>query len=162
MSIYMKLDGNIKGNVTTKGYEDWIELSSINLNFIRNITTQVGNTNNRQTGGTKISEITIHKPCDASSCSILTYMLTEKIFSKVTISLCNSEKQVAEPNVSFELDNVLISAMHETARAESSVLYEEIKLNFTKFEKSFFPKNKEGKMGTPMRIIFDLEKGTVI
>ncbi|MEE2730414.1 MAG: type VI secretion system tube protein Hcp, partial [Pseudomonadota bacterium] len=44
MAIYMNYNKlAIKGNVTAKGYEDWIELDSVSLGCGRGITMEVGN-----------------------------------------------------------------------------------------------------------------------
>ena len=65
-NIYLKL-GNIKGSVTTKGHEEWINVQSFQFGVGRGISTPVGNSKNREASSPSISEVTFTKEMDQSS-----------------------------------------------------------------------------------------------
>jgi len=68
MAIYMNYNGKkIKGNVTATGYEDWIELDSIQFGVGRGISMEVGNMANREATRPSLSEVVVTKMMDNAS-----------------------------------------------------------------------------------------------
>ena len=68
MAIYMNYnDKKIKGNVTAKGYEDWIDISSFQFGVGRGISMEVGQMANREATRPSLSEISLSKLMDGSS-----------------------------------------------------------------------------------------------
>lgn len=68
MAIYMNFNKNApKGNVTAKGYEDWIEVDSFNFGVGRGISMEAGAMANREASRPSISEVTVTKRIDAAS-----------------------------------------------------------------------------------------------
>jgi len=75
MPIYMKY-GDIKGSVTTKGYEEWIDLGSASLSVSREIRPVHGNAQSREAAAVHVSEVSISKEDDPSSADIFQEALT--------------------------------------------------------------------------------------
>ena len=65
MAIYMKF-GKLEGNVTAKGYEKQIAVSSVHMGVARHVTMETGNVSNRENAKPQVSEITITKLADNS------------------------------------------------------------------------------------------------
>ena len=60
MAIYLEIEG-IEGNITAKGYEKMIEVSSFNWGVGRAISQNAGRMANREASRPSISEITLTK-----------------------------------------------------------------------------------------------------
>jgi type VI secretion system secreted protein Hcp len=58
MPIYMQYEG-INGSVTAAGHEKWIELTSLSMNVIRNVTSPSGRGTNREAAVPSVSEILV-------------------------------------------------------------------------------------------------------
>ena len=85
MAIYMQY-AKITGDVSTKGYEDWIMLSSFQFGTGRSILSTTGSGANRQGSHASVSEITITKSLDPSSLGLWADSLAGKLDSKVVFS----------------------------------------------------------------------------
>jgi type VI secretion system secreted protein Hcp len=75
MPIYMKF-GEIKGSVTTKGWEQWIDLGSASLSVSREIKPVHGNAQSREAASVHVSEVAISKEDDPSSADVFQEALT--------------------------------------------------------------------------------------
>src|SRR4051794_33738103 len=108
MAIYMKID-SVNGEVTTAGYEKWIDVSSLQFGVGRSISSAVGGGSKREAGHPSISEITLSKGFDDSSIELFSWSLAGK--SKlVKIDLVQTgDKDKVSPYLQYELTNTLIS-----------------------------------------------------
>ena len=66
MAIYMKY-GDLEGEVTTTGYEKWVELSSLQWGVGRGISSGGGGGSKRESSAPSVSEVTVTKTLDAFS-----------------------------------------------------------------------------------------------
>src|SRR5690349_2933349 len=69
--IYLKYGSAIKGNVTTEGFKDFIELSSVQFGSGRGIGSARGRGANREASEPSLSEVVVSKEWDAVSSSKL-------------------------------------------------------------------------------------------
>jgi type VI secretion system secreted protein Hcp len=75
MPIYMKVP-EILGDVTTKGWEQWIALDSCSLGCTRDVKPPSGKTQSREGGAVHVSDIQVSKGYDCSSSKLLQETLT--------------------------------------------------------------------------------------
>ena len=66
MAIYLEIEG-IEGNITAKGFEKMIEVSSFNWGVGRAISQNTGRMTNREASRPSISEITLTKVVDKAT-----------------------------------------------------------------------------------------------
>lgn len=135
MAIYLKL-GNIKGSVTTKGHEEWLNVDSFQFGVARGISTPVGNAKNREASSPSISEITFSKEMDQSS----PYLFNEGTVGKglkATFHFCRTAADKLETYLEVELENVLVSGYSVSSGGDRPS--ESVSLNFTKIVMKYIP-----------------------
>jgi type VI secretion system secreted protein Hcp len=125
MPIYMRITKNgvptITGDVTAKGHEKWIELSSAQLGQFRSIP--------KGRAASTVSEITITKSMDCASAALFLQSLNGEGLT-IQIEFVKS----GEPDstyLTFTLQNALISG-YQPSRSQAGPPSESITLNFTK------------------------------
>ena len=153
MAIYMKF-GSIDGDVTTAGYEKWIELQSALFGVSRHTTTGAGD-KAREGAHPEISELKITKHFDSASSKLLQNSLAGKFDNDVTIDMTATTKNKLETYLEIELEKCGITSYQHSA-SPGQVPVESLTLNFTKITFSPSPLNVQG---VPMRggiVTFDL------
>jgi type VI secretion system secreted protein Hcp len=129
MPIYMRITQNglpvITGDVTAKGHEKWIELTS--AQFLRSTDTSGGTSGQREAAGPVIKEIVITKMQDSASGQLILAATTSaKGDLKVQIDFVKPDKKGDSTYLTFTLQNVIITSYN---RAPSG---EKLTLNFPK------------------------------
>ncbi len=109
MAIYMKYnDGQIKGDVTADGYQDWIELNSFQWGVGRGISMATGATADREASHPSVSEITVSKTQDKATVDLLTEALQgEGVTVEIDFTKTNQGK--IEKFMTYNLTNCMIS-----------------------------------------------------
>ncbi len=141
MPIYMNYEG-IKGNVTAKGHEGWIELTAAQLGIDRHIST-TNPSANRSVNPSALppSEIAVNKVNDETSTLLVQESLTGQP-KKVTIDFVELNNGKPRVYLSIELEGVMISSYQISGRRGDEVLdrpMESLSLNFTKITYSAKP-----------------------
>lgn len=155
MAIYMRIN-DVTGDVTTKGYEGWILLSSIDNGVSRAIETKVGRVADRDNAVPCFQAVELTKKIDLATPKLYQYACEATVMPVVEIHLCSTGKELM-PYAKYQLHNVMISSYHESAIGEEHP-HEIIVLNFTKIQKSYIQRNAQNQIGNPMTFGFDLEK----
>jgi len=127
----MKIDG-IKGDVTAKGHEGWIDLSSCQLGVHRSVTSPSGRGANREATVPSVNEIVITKDLDSASTALFRASLWGE-GKKVIIDFVGSD---GVPYLTIELTNALIANYNVSGHggsAQSSPM-ESLSINFTNIE----------------------------
>jgi type VI secretion system secreted protein Hcp len=151
----------IKGNVTTKGFEGWIELSNIDFSAKRSITTRIGHQTDRETGIPRISEITLVKNVDKSSPYLFEALLNGTSMDKVTISVCKNGSN-AKVSSQYILHDVMVSYYEEQVDgASENGGQDHVNLNFTKIEKRYTPYDNQGNAQSAVSTGYDLSTAKV-
>lgn len=164
MAIYMQVPG-INGNVTTKGYDNWMELESFDFNVQRKLNTQPGRVSNREGSKPSISEITVTKRLDKAS---------SLLFGEATVGTAKPTIKIhfittgASPTSYLEyiLSNVIISAhsiahqrvLINTGNEQETYPLERVNLNFDKIEMKVIPFDKDHKAQSPIPAGYDLNQ----
>jgi type VI secretion system secreted protein Hcp len=157
MTIYMKIDG-IDGNVTTKGYEKWIEVNELDWNVNRSIKSKPGVVADREATKPAISELRLKKQMDQTSPLIFTEACVGKAKPSVKIHLCQTGESIS-PYMEYTLNNVLFSNYSvkiDKDTEESHATLESISLNFDKVEMKYTPYSAAHEADSPVPAGYDL------
>jgi type VI secretion system secreted protein Hcp len=149
-AIYMKL-GTIKGESTAAGYEDWIEIQSLQWGVGRGISSSAGGAD-REASTPSVSEVTVSKTADKSS----PYLFFEAVAGTAGIDaelhVVQTGKTGLEPYFKFKLYNSLISGLSQSSGGDRPS--ESLSLNFTKIEMTHRDSG-----GAEVTKSYDLESG---
>ncbi len=158
MAIYMNIEG-IKGKVTAKGHEDWIDISSLQWGVGRAISSSIGSSADREASKPSISEVSVTKMMDISSPLIFTEACIGK-GKVVKINLCTTGSDQIQTYMEYTLEDCMISGYSVSSGGDRPS--ESISLSFTKMEMKFIPYDDSGKASSPIPAGYDLMKGTKI
>lgn len=158
MAIYMKF-GDIKGQVQTEGFKDWIELESCQYGVSRNVSTGAGGAG-REGAHPHISDIVITKNFDMASPKLYQDSVAGAFHSKVEIKLTTTTKNKIDTYLAIELTDCGVASYSTSAHGGTggSVPMESLSLNFTKIMYTPSPLDTKG---TPVKgavVTYDLLK----
>ncbi len=108
MAIYMKF-GAIKGAVTTKGFEDWIELESFQWGVGRGIGSAARGAKNRESSEPSISEVVVTKKMDIASNALFQDAVGGDLSATVTLKFTTTTKDTVETFLKYELSQTGLS-----------------------------------------------------
>lgn len=154
MAMYMKING-IKGNVSSGGYQDWIELNSLDFNAKRPTSARTGQVTNRSNAIPQFSEVKIVKNLDKSSNPLFDRVCAAKIIPEAEIHICRTDKELT-PYAKYVLNDVLVSE-HHTHAAGNGAPFETIQLSYTKIKRTYVDVNAKNQGNTPYTSGYDLE-----
>jgi type VI secretion system secreted protein Hcp len=145
MAIYMKYNkGALKGEVTTDGFKDQIELGSVQFGSGRGIASARGTGANREASEPSLSEVTITKTWDpVSSSKLFEESVSGAMDRDVEITFTSTGAKKQEPFLIVKLSETGISGYSLSSGGEKPS--ESISLNFSKIE--FIPKIVDPKLG---------------
>src|SRR5580704_12351819 len=111
MPIYMNYDNpKIDGNVTTKGFENWIECTSLSWGAGRSIGTAARGAITREHSEPHVSEVMVTKPSDGASGKLLKESLLGKLDSKIKLYLTTTSADSPQTFLKIELEGVAVSS----------------------------------------------------
>ena len=154
MAIYMKY-GSIKGAVTTKGYEDTIELHSFQMGVGRAIGTAARGSSNREHSEPSISEITVSKPVDTASNKLFEDAVAGHLDNDVEFKFTTTTKGQVETYLSIVLKKAGLSGYSMSSGGD--VPSESLSINFAHIEYSH-SKLDAKTTGTAVKVTYDLEQ----
>lgn len=157
MAIYMKY-GALEGEVTSEGYDKWVELQSLQWGVGRGISAAGGGgASKREASAPSISEITVSKTFDAFSA----LSLKEAVGGKgVTVKIDITRTDASGKHVAFQkyiLDDTMMSGYSISSGGDRPS--ESISLNFTKFDSEYFKIDSKFKATTTGHVIYDIALG---
>ena len=154
MPIYMQYDsGKIKGDVTAKGHEDWIELSSFSWGVGRGISTRPGKVADREATAPSVSEVAVTKALDTATVGLVQEALTGRgVWAQV--DFCRTEEGKLEVYLSYLMENCMISGY--AANSGGDRPSETLSLNFTAIECKVIPAGEAGTNGNSSSVTYDL------
>lgn len=159
MAIFMNFNGNDpKGNVTAKGYEDWIKIDDFQFAVSRGISMESGNTSNREVTYPDITEVAISKIMDGATSGLFKESLTGSVGRKVLIDIVKTGGAQIEKYVSYELEDCLISD-YEMEGFSNAAPMESLSISFSKITMTYTASDRTNKAGTPERVGYDLTTG---
>ena len=154
----MKIDG-VKGKVTAKGHEDWIDVSSVQWGVGRAISSAVGTSADREASKPSISEVSVTKLMDESSPHIFTEACIGKS-KPVQIHLCTVGTDQINTYMEYELEDCMVSGYSVSSGGDRPS--ESVSLSFTKLTMKFIPYDKSGKAESPIPAGYDMALGSKV
>jgi len=156
MAIYMKY-GGLKGEVTSKGYEGWIELSSMQWGCGRGISmTSGGGGSTRESSAPSFSEVTVTKEmCAASPLLLKEFIGGPAAEVKLDITRTDGKGQ----HVAFQkfiLGSTQLSGYSQSTSGDRPS--ESLSLNYTKIDSEYIKVDDKFKPETTGHVIYDLSK----
>lgn len=152
MPIYMKF-GSIEGDVTTKGYEKWIELNSFQYGVGRSVSSGAGG-KSRESSAPNISEIVVTKQFDKASAKLYQDSVAGTFDTKVEIKMNTTTKNATETFLAFELTDCGVSSYSLSSGGENPM--ESLSLNFLKVMVTPTPLDKSGQIKKGDVVSYDL------
>lgn len=152
MAIYLKI-GDIKGNVSSKGHEDWIECSSLQFGVGRAIPMAVGTQTNREASHPSLSEVSISKVMDDSS----PYLFQESVVGEskeIMIHVTKTGANQLESIVEYTLSAALVSSYSLSSGGDQP--QESLSLAFTKIEMKYIVWNEDHSQASQIPVSYDL------
>lgn len=154
MAIYMKF-GDIKGQVSTEGFKDWIELNSFQYGVNRNVSTGAGGAG-REGAHPHISDIVVTKTFDVASPKLYQDAVAGAFHSKVEIKLTTTTKNKIDTYLAVEMTDCGVASYSTSSGGDQPM--ESLSLNFTKIMYTPSPLDTKG---TPVKgavVTYDLLK----
>jgi type VI secretion system secreted protein Hcp len=130
MAIYMKY-GDLKGSVTTDGFDKWIELDSFQWGVGRTVSTPHGADDTREGAESRVSEVLVTKPLEKASPKLWQDAVGGDFSSKVTISFTTTTKDKVVNFLDYEFTNTGLSSYGISANKDLFPT-ENLTLNFAK------------------------------
>lgn len=152
MPIYMKF-GGIEGDVTTQGYEKWIELNSFQYGVGRSVSSGGGG-KTRESSAPNVSEIVVTKHFDKASAKLYQDSVAGTFDTKVEIKMNTTTKNKTETFLTFELSDCGVSSYSLSSGGENPM--ESLSLNFLKVMVTPTPLDKSGQIKKGDVVSYDL------
>ena len=156
MAIYMNWDG-VPGDVTTQGFEKWIELTSFQWGVGRGIGSAMSGQASRESSIPSVSEIVVTKRMDGSSPGLWTDSVAGQLNTTVKIAFTTTSKGATTEFLNYELTNTGLSGYSLSSGGDMPT--ESLSLNFTKVVWSFTGTDPSVS-GTPVTQGYDLTTAT--
>lgn len=156
MALYMNWDG-VPGDVTTQGFEKWIELTSFQWGIGRGIGSAISGQASRESSIPSISEVVVTKRMDGSSPGLWTDSVAGQLNTTVKIHFTVTTKNETTAFLTYELTNTGLSGY--SASSGGDMPQESLSLNFTKVVWSFISTDPSV-AGTPVTQGYDLTTAT--
>ena len=156
MAIYMNWDG-VPGDVTTQGFEKWIELTSFQWGVGRGIGSAMSGQASRESSIPSVSEVVVTKRMDGSSPGLWTDAVAGQLNTTVKISFTTTAKGETTQFLNYELTNTGLSGYSVSSGGDMPT--ESLSLNFTKVVWSFTGTDP-AVSGTPVTQGYDLTTAT--
>ncbi len=148
MAIYCNFKGT-SGNVTTKGYEQWIELLEVAFTGIdSHIATAIGRKEIRIKSDPTYGDFYIVKHTDNSSTTFFDYVNNSTSIPSLVIDYVHTDDELKK-FMSYTLKNVLISHYSHVANGTAMPL-ERVGLSYQSIEKQIIPYDSRGIQMSPM------------
>lgn len=145
--------GKIKGNVSTDGYKDMIELNSFQYGVHRAVSSGAGGAT-RESSAPSISEIVVTKLFDVASPKLYQDSVAGTFDTAVTIKMTTTTKQKVETFLTYELKDCGVSSYSLSSGGDNPV--ESLSLNFTNVQVKPTPLDKAGQVKTGDIVSYDL------
>ena len=154
MAIYLQL-GDIKGNVTAAGYEEYINIMSVSFGVNRQVNMESGAMANRERSAPNLSTIMLSKEADSSVTALFKAATTGAAGNEATLKFVRTSADELQEFMSIVLTDCIVSGYNVSAGAEGAPM-ENIELSYSKIEVSFTDYDKSNKGGSPTRASYDL------
>jgi type VI secretion system secreted protein Hcp len=143
----------VPGDVTTQGFEKWIELTSFQWGVGRGIGSAMSGQASRESSIPSVSEIVVTKRMDGSSPGLWTDSVAGQLNTTVKIAFTTTSQGATTQFLNYELTNTGLSGYSVSSGGDMPT--ESLSLNFTKVVWSFTGTDPSVS-GTPVTQGYDL------
>jgi len=155
MAIYVQIGkkDEIKGNVSAKGHENWIEVDSFQFGTARSIPMLVGKQTKREVSLPSFGEFSFTKAMDDSS----PYLFQEATVGQsktITVHVTKTGTTMAESVIEYILTAALLSSYSIAGSGDD--LSEVITLSYTKVEMKYVLWDESHKKSSQIPVAYDL------
>lgn len=155
MALYMNYNaGAVKGNVTAAGYENWIDISSMQFGVGRGISMNVGSMSNREVSLPSLSELTVTKSFDTASLLLLQDSIKGDTGVKVELAIVRTGSDKVEEVARITLEDTLISGYSMSSGGDRPS--ESLSLSYSKILFDGKGATKGNEAGQPVKVMYDL------
>jgi type VI secretion system secreted protein Hcp len=155
MAIYVKYTSpGITGGVTTKGYENQFEVTSLQFGIGRGVGSPIGGTTNREATTPSVSEIVVTKMLDEASGGLVKEAYSGAGKATAVISFVRTDASGGVTYLEMTLTNVMLSGWSISSGGDKPT--ESLSFNFTKIETKIIPQKADGTPGTAYPVTYDL------
>ena len=154
MAIYLKFSF-IDGDVTTVGFEKWIELLSTSIAITRNTTTGAAG-RQREGSHPEISDIRVTKHLDNATTKLIREAVAGQFKNRAEIRWTTTTKSKVETYFTVELDDCGITGFQQTSNPDG-IPTESLALNFTRIVFTPSLLNSKGQQQQGARVMYDLQ-----
>ncbi len=155
MAIFIKY-GALDGEVTAKGYEKWMEVSSLQWGVGRGVSVGSGGGSKREATAPSVSEIVVTKTMDGISPLIL----KEAIGGKSTdVKIHMTQTDQSGKHIAYQkylLGSTLISGYSISSGGDRP--NESMSMNFAKFDSEYIKIDDKFATATTGHVIYDITK----
>jgi len=156
MAIYLDFE-SIKGNVTAAGFEQCVEINTMEFGVKRPIRMEVGKMANREVGKPSLSTVTLTKTADNSVAALFKEAVSGSSGKKATLNVVRTGSDKVETFMEYTLYDCLINSYRIMAIGDEEP-QENISLSFSQCEITYKDHNATNKTGSPQRTGYDLAK----
>ncbi len=157
--IYMRLGdgpGAIFGDSTTRGYENWINLSSFQMGLGIGLAPDG---DDFMASRPSVSEVTVSRSFDGASLAILANLLRGRVVGQATVEFVRGSPLGPVTYLQYELDNVIFSGLSISSGGDRPS--ESDSLNFTGFRQTAWEINDDGTRVEASSFHYDIGTGEV-
>jgi type VI secretion system secreted protein Hcp len=130
----MKVSKGIKGDVTTEGFSDWIELSSLNWGMDRTVGTAQRGSKSRESTEPQFHELVVTKAYNVASPKLF-LAAVGPLDHEVEIKFTTTADGKVETYLAMKLEDVAFS--HYSISSSGDMPVETLSLNYDKITKTF-------------------------
>lgn len=151
MAIYAKFD-NIKGNVTTKGLEGWVELDTFGWGYASTHNQGVG-----QYRDIAVNEVVLTMKAEQASVDLAQIGLNRTTIGNLECKFTTTVQTTVDTYMSYKFTNCVI-AHYSIAADAHGMPVETLSLNFQKVNFTFTARDAK-LVGIPKSVTYELNLG---
>ncbi|PQQ26482.1 Hcp family type VI secretion system effector [Photorhabdus hindustanensis] len=145
-SIFLQIDG-ITGESTDSKHKQWIELSHVNFGAFNHARIADSGKRKITVGASDFRTIDCVKVLDSSSIGLLSAVAQGTAIKKVKLEICTLFKGEMHPYAEVEMDECIISDVHETCSRGGEFPQEQLSIAYSKIKWTFTPLKEDGTKG---------------
>ncbi|WP_445493500.1 Hcp family type VI secretion system effector [Photorhabdus sp. SF281] len=146
-SIFLQID-SINGESTDSKHKDWIELEHVNFGAFNHARIADSGKRKITVGAAGFRTIDCVKVMDISSIKLLSAVAQGTAIKKVKLEICTIFKGEMHPYAEVEMDECIISDVHETCSRGGEFPQEQFSITYSKIKWTFTPLSPDGTKGS--------------
>ncbi|MCL9781222.1 type VI secretion system tube protein Hcp [Vibrio sp. S4M6] len=166
-SIYMRIDTvEVNGGATVEGLDGagWFAIQSYSWGGLRNVSMDIGNGNNRDSGMVAASEVNIIKEVDGASEGLLSFLFNPGGEGKtVEIAFTKPESDGSGAKVYFQVKlekSRLVS--YNVSGSDGSQPFETVSLSYVEISQKHNPEDDGGTVTEGGLVTYNLPQGKML